>query len=52
MHGVSYITWADDVDPYKVVVAALLAPRADADLDPDLHGSASCVVFVDSSGKH
>ncbi|KAI9458029.1 peptidase M24 [Russula earlei] len=44
-HGVSYITWADDADPYETALSVV--PRTDADTDPNSRGAASDTVFVD-----
>ncbi|KAH9966418.1 peptidase M24 [Russula dissimulans] len=52
-HGVSYITWTDDADPYEVAVAALTVPLPDADADPNLSDAPSgSTIFVDGSVRH
>ena len=51
-HGVSYITWGDDADPYEVAVAALSVPPADGDADPNLSDAPGSTIFIDGSVRH
>jgi len=51
-HRVSYITWADDADPYEAAVAALSVLPADVSADSNLPDAPSSTIFVDSSVRH